>query len=379
MPEKRLHIVSFDYPYPPDFGGIIDVFFKIKALHKIGYKIYLHTFSEEIPKSCPELEAVTERVFYYRFSYNPLLFFSGIPYSVMSRNDSTLLNNLKSIDAPILFEALKTTYLVNKKQLEGFKKILRLHNIEQDYYKGVSKSEKSLVKKIAFAFEQLKYQSYEQTIRSFNHVLALSRFEEQYINRKFGNASYVPVFHGNESVAELGGSGTYALYHGDLNTADNRKAVRFLIDAFADIPGFKLVIASGSGESFVRGVIRQQANVEFVPLVDFNHLKSLMMAAHINISWSFQKSGTKLKVVNALFNGRFCIINNNIIDDPAVSDLCITAKDRKQLINAVNRLKAVPFDDYERRQQVLKTHLDDGANALLIDQILSETIAKVPA
>ena len=28
---KELQIVCFDNPYPPDFGGVIDVYYKIKS------------------------------------------------------------------------------------------------------------------------------------------------------------------------------------------------------------------------------------------------------------------------------------------------------------------------------------------------------------
>ena len=31
-------------PYPPNYGGVIDVFYKIKSLHAIGIKIILHCF-----------------------------------------------------------------------------------------------------------------------------------------------------------------------------------------------------------------------------------------------------------------------------------------------------------------------------------------------
>jgi hypothetical protein len=370
MQGQPLHIISMDNPFPPDFGGIIDVYFKIKALHKIGYKIYLHTFTEKIPDFSPELEAITEKVFYYRFASNPLLFFSGIPFSIVSRNNKALLQNLNTVKAPILFEGLKTTYLVKKKKLNGFTKILRLHNIEQDYFKGISKTESNIFKKIAFALEHRKYKRYEGIIASFDKVLALSHFEETYINRKYGNAFYVPVFHGNNTVAKLDGKGNFALYHGDLNTADNREAVRFLIDAFKAIPDFKLIIASGSGEYFVTKIIADQSNAGFIRLIDFPHLKSLMSEAHINISWSFQKSGTKLKVVNALFNGRFCIINDNITDDPNVSNLCITTNNKQQLIETVNLLKDQPFEGFQQREPILKSCLDDGANALLIDKML---------
>ena len=46
---KAVNIVSFNIPYPPNYGGVIDVFYKIKALSKEGYEVYLHTF---IYKTC---------------------------------------------------------------------------------------------------------------------------------------------------------------------------------------------------------------------------------------------------------------------------------------------------------------------------------------
>jgi len=56
--DKHLHIISFDVPYPTDYGGAIDVFYKIKALHKLGIKIHLQTYEygrgqqDELLKYC---------------------------------------------------------------------------------------------------------------------------------------------------------------------------------------------------------------------------------------------------------------------------------------------------------------------------------------
>jgi hypothetical protein len=62
---KSLHIVSFDIPYPPIYGGIIDVFYKIKALKELGVSIHLHTFIYGKEKQ-PELENYCEKVHYYK-------------------------------------------------------------------------------------------------------------------------------------------------------------------------------------------------------------------------------------------------------------------------------------------------------------------------
>lgn len=46
MPESKtiLHIVSFHIPIPQNYGGVIDIYYKVKALHDIGVKVILHCF-----------------------------------------------------------------------------------------------------------------------------------------------------------------------------------------------------------------------------------------------------------------------------------------------------------------------------------------------
>ena len=35
----KLHVVSFQVPFPPDYGGLIDVYYKLKALKEAGDEI----------------------------------------------------------------------------------------------------------------------------------------------------------------------------------------------------------------------------------------------------------------------------------------------------------------------------------------------------
>nr|WP_294936191.1 hypothetical protein [uncultured Flavobacterium sp.] len=370
MSEKLLHIVSFDNPYPPNYGGVIDVFYKIKALHQIGYSIHLHCFVKEIPSEYEELKSITSEVHFYKIQNNPLHFLSALPFSVISRSDGKLAENLSEITAPVLFEGLKTTCLVYDSRLRDRKKYLRLHNIEQNYYRGIAKSEDSFFKKIALYSESRKYKKYERIISEFDTVFTLSEFEDHYIQSKFNNSEYVPVFHGNEAVTQLSDFGDFVLYHGDLTTSDNRKSVAFLVTVFKAIPECKLVIASGSNEEFVKNLIPLNSNIEFVKLTNFAHLQQLLNQAHINICWSFQKSGTKLKLINSLFNSRHCIINENIIDDDKVSELCVKVNDRTQLVNAVKEFSKKPYTD-SNRKKILESHLNDLQNAIQMDKILS--------
>ena len=370
MQKKRLHIISFDNPFPPNYGGIVEVFYKIKALHTIGIEIYLHSFVDSIPLEYDALKRITHQVFFYRKSKNPLLLFSKMPFSVRTRDSKKLIENISSIDAPILFEGHKTTYWVYKNSLRNFDSYIRLHNIENLYFDGLASSENNWFKKLLYSVEARKYETYNSVLTNFNKVFALSKFENNVINKQFKNSVYIPVFHGNENVVQLEGFGKYALYHGDLRASDNRKSVEFLIDIFKEIKDFNLIIASSSGEQFVRSKIKNNSNISFVKIQNFAHLKELFSDAHINFAVSFQKSGTKLKLLNALFNSRFSIINENIIDDEKITSLCEIATSKEEFISKIKELKTKEFNGYNQRKEILETYMSDVENARKLAKII---------
>ena len=64
MAERHLHIITHDIPFPADFGGVIDIFYKIKSLHQNGVKIHLHCFENKRTRQI-ELEKYCEAVYYY--------------------------------------------------------------------------------------------------------------------------------------------------------------------------------------------------------------------------------------------------------------------------------------------------------------------------
>ncbi len=372
MLKKPIHIISFDNPFPPDFGGVIDVFFKVKALHEIGFTIYLHCFYQDRNVVSDELKATTERVFLYKKNRNPFFLFSKFPFPVVCRFREELTRNIASIDAPILFEGLHTTMILQKTNLAN-KKFLRLHNIESNFYAGMSKNETNYFKKIAYHFASKKFIEYQKTIPNFDHTFSLSCFENDIVKSMTDSVSYIPVFHGN-SIKTIDGFGKYALYHGDLRLADNKKAAKFLIKVFNKISDYQLIIASSNGKKLVEKKSKNQSNVTFFELQNDAQLNNLFLNAHINVMLSFQKSGTKLKVINALFKSRFCLINHNMVDDEQVLNLCELANSKEEFISKINQLKLKSFQESERRNLVLESVLSDIDNAKKIEKIIGYEI-----
>ena len=105
---KKIHVISFQVPYPPNYGGAIDVYYKLQSLKEEGYYIILHTYQYRHDRYENELLSIVNEVHYYIRKTNILSQFSLTPYIVNSRKDKTLLRNLQKDDAPILFEGLHT-------------------------------------------------------------------------------------------------------------------------------------------------------------------------------------------------------------------------------------------------------------------------------
>ena len=93
MDDHFLNVVSLNIPYPPNYGGIIDIYYKLKALKRLGVRLILHCFEYERPEA-PELEEICEKVYYYKRHTGLLANMSLLPYNVVSRKEPKLMERL---------------------------------------------------------------------------------------------------------------------------------------------------------------------------------------------------------------------------------------------------------------------------------------------
>ncbi|MCF6350022.1 MAG: glycosyltransferase [Flavobacteriaceae bacterium] len=353
---KKLHIVSFDVPFPANYGGVIDVFYKIKALHKLGVKIHLHTYEYGRGKAV-ELEEFCYKITYYQRTKSLKNLISRKPFIVKTRNSEALIQNLKKGDDPILFEGLHTTFPIIKNGFKNKYIMVRTHNIEHKYYDGLAKSENRFFKKRFFKTEARKLKYYESILKKVDKILTISPFEQNYFQKKYGEkATYIPVFHKNKNVINLSEKGDYALYHGDLRVSDNEKAVLYLIKVFKEL-NYNLVIASSYKNDCINSKIDTYKNVtfEFLCPESEEQLTNLFKKAHINVLPTFQKTGIKLKLIHALFASRFCIVNNEMIEDTGLEPLCEIANTKKEFREKIAYCfsKKYTTHEIENRKKIL--------------------------
>ncbi len=370
MPIK-LHIVTWDVPFPADYGGAIDVYYKLKALHSLGIEIFLHCFEYENRTAQSDLEQYAKQVFYYPRKTGIRGMDFQLPYIVNSRKNPQLLKNLIEIDAPILFEGLHTTAYLNHSELKERFKIVRTHNIEHQYYTQLASHTSSFLKKLFLYRESMLLSPYERILNAANVVLSISEPDQLYFQKKYSGVSveFIPAFHPENQISSLSGFGKYCLYHGNLSIAENEKAVLFLMnDVFLDskIP---CIIAGKNPSAQLLKRIKSPMEIRINPSA--SEMQTLIQEAHINILPAFQNTGIKLKLLHALFMGRHCLVNPTMVEGSVLKEAVQLAKDGTEFRKAVEQLMSTPFEEAEINQRKIKLRLfDNQMNARKIFNIL---------
>ncbi|TVR76257.1 MAG: hypothetical protein EA412_14000 [Chitinophagaceae bacterium] len=371
---NKIHIISFNIPYPPNYGGVIDVFYKIKALHSLGVKIHLHCYQYGRDISS-ELDEYCEKVYYYPRKNFFKSIYSHVPYIVGSRSSDDLMSNLLEDDNPILFEGLHTCANLGHPHLKDRIKIVRMHNVEWDYYKSLGKAEQNFFRKFYFYTESFKLKHFENILNNANHILSISPNDTEYLQEKYSNAAYVTAFHSNENVNINTGIGDYALYHGNLGVIENNQAAFYLIEKVFKKIDYPLKIAGKKPLDSLFKLVNKYDHIELIPDPDFPQMLELIKNAHINVLPTFQPTGIKLKLINALYNGRFCIVNNAMVENTGLQDLCIQVEDAKSTISQIENFKDQPFTskDIELRKKVLYQGFSNLENAKKIINLIKST------
>lgn len=366
--QKRLHLISFDIPYPPSYGGVIDVFYKLKALKALDIDIVLHCFQYSQEQQPKLLEYCSEVFYYERNSFFKSMLSNDIPFIVKSRGNENLISNLKKDNAPILFDGLHTTHVLNLAEFKGRDLFLRAHNVEHRFYKGLAKSESNIFKRNFFKQEAKKLKKYEKIISQMKAVFTISPYEQAYFLKKYGEKCvYIPAFHDAEKHTKNTASKRSVLYHGNIVVSENVGAALFLIDVYKDSK-FDLTIASSYTNKEIVKEIAKYDNINFYHIQDQKELYQLFEESHINALPTFQKTGIKLKLLNTLYQGKFIIANDNMVEDTGLEMLCERANTKKEFLEKTTELLSQEYSEKilaERQKTLIDLSPELGAKKII--------------
>jgi glycosyl transferase family 1 len=368
--DKHLHIITLDVPYPVDYGGAFDIFYKLVFLKEAGIKIHLHCFvNKRQPQSI--LRKYCESINYYERQTGHKGFSYQLPYIVSSRNSDELIGNLLSNDYPILVEGVHCTHFLNDAAFADLTKrkiVLRLHNVESVYYRHLYQSSRSAIKKLYFLAESMLLKKYEACLaKKVSLILSVSDHDKDIYRREFhaANIANLPVFIGYSEIKSLEGIGCFCLYHGNLSVPENEKAARWLCENVFNDLKVPFVIAGKDPSEGLANSIKNKDNICLIPNPDENEMSDLISKAQIHILPSMNATGVKLKLLNVLFNGRHVIVNDATVKGTGFEPACHVAGNAMGFKSIITQLYHRPYTDDETtiRSKLLENVFDNRKNA----------------
>ena len=363
--EKHLHIVCLDVPYPVDYGGVFDLFYKLPVLKELGVKIHLHCFQYGRSEQT-ELNKYCETVQYYTRLKGHQGFSTHLPYIVATRKNEDLLLNLLQDDHPILMEGVHCTYLLNDERFKDRKCYVRLHNVEHIYYRHLYETTQSFTKRAYYWWESKLLLEYEKHIAQKAAFWAVSKKDvEDYQMLGCRNIEFLPLFLPPWKVNGLEGIGTFCLYHGHLAVAENEKAATWLLKKVFNNLTIPFVIAGKNPSGRLKTLAHNKPHTCLVENPSDSEMQDLVAKAHIHVLPSFNATGIKLKLVNALYNGRHCVVNDAAVEGSGLEEACHIASSAEAMQSVIIQLYHQPYAEEETRlrHRLLDNMFDNAVNA----------------
>lgn len=364
--DHHLHIICLDVPYPVDYGGVFDLFYKIKALSEAGVKIHLHCFEYGRGKQ-PVLEQYCEEVNYYERTTGPAGFAFGLPYIISSRANEVLYRRLMEDNYPVLMEGMHTTYFLYTGKIPASRCFVRMHNVEYQYYRQLAHTTSSIFKKIYFRRESALLEKYERALANTATFWTVSEKDLDVFVKQmhYQRIDYLPIYLPDYQTEWPGENGQYCLYHGNLSVPENEQAAAWLLENVFHEIKIPLVIAGKNPSEKLSSLAHQFDHTCLVANPDEREMQDLIRKAHINILPSLNETGIKLKLVNALYNGRHCIVNLAGVEGTRLNHCCIIANSGAEMQEAVKRAISQPFllDEFTERMRCLRLIFNNSVNA----------------
>lgn len=373
---RYLHIVCLDVPWPPDYGGAIEMMNRIIMFKKMGIAIHLHYFSYNERGTPNELNQYCERIHVYERKKGSRGLSRKRPYIVASRINEQLAQNLSKDNTPVLLEGIHCTGVLSRLDLSSRKVVVRMHNDETAYYRELARAERSFWKKIHFRRESRMIEKYTWQLPGNCVYACITKDDAQKLGRTghLHNVTYLPAFPSWQQVNGEEGRGNFCLYHGNLSVPENEEAAMWLLCKVFNQVRRPFVIAGKNPSKRLEKMAHLYQHTCLVANPGDAELNDLIRKAHINILPCLNRNmtGMRLKLLHVLFEGRHCLVNEPMIRGTGLEGACHIAATADAFASVIAQLFHQPFtaEEIELRKHLLGDTYNNEKNIRQLIQYL---------
>lgn len=364
---KHIDIVSFDIPYPANYGGIIDVYNRAVALKNDGWEVTLHCFEYNRPKQSELEQSFT--VYYYRRDTSIWRQFSPTPYITRSRFNRQLLERLVQAKGIILLEGLHACAYLKWLPKRCF---VRTHNVEHDYYKSLAENA-SGVSKIYYLLEAHKLQVFENQLTKAKGILAISERDYHYFAKKYDSVYLIPPVVLNDCHGQ--DTEPYILFSGNLSVPENQRAVDWILNEIVpNHPELTFKIAGRNPSDSLSERIHT-SNVELIKNPNENQMRQLQEQARVHLLYSPQSTGLKLKLLDAMACSGHVVCNSAFDVVPGIKEVVTVMDDAFEINSCLPSLvdEAPSTEHLEKRHHFLQNTFGEKEIVRQLNQVFRST------
>jgi len=371
--------VSFDWPWPANYGGVVDGYYRIQTLLELGVGVDLIVVSQHaqpgpIPRSWAEKRF---KLFSYpRRGWSSLL--SPKPYIVSSRAIAPLLPKLASGPPIILFEGIHTTAFLGHPRLAKHEQWVRVHNREAAYYQELSETTDSSLSRLYYKEEARRLRSYEPRVLAEADLLLLASQRDAAYCETLAPGR-VMVHRSSTSLSEVNikkGRGEYVLFHAGLHVDDNAISALELAKRMSQRPDITCIIAGKDPSDQLKASLETLENVQLIANPSMKEMHGLISNAQVILLHANHQAGFKVKLLESLARGRWVLANTKMVHGaPGLRAGTSIEDDPIKWISKVDELWSLPFLDINESERVnlLKGYLRGDLGQVLIDKLKEVT------
>jgi len=134
---------------------------------------------------------------------------------------------------------------------------------------------------------------------------------------------------------------------------------------FAELNGLPLIVTGKNPSARLSRMVEQHPHACLIPNPSDQEIQDLITKAQVNILPSFNCTGIKMKLLNALFNGRHCVVNRDAVEGTGLESACHIADNTEDLIELITRLYSRAFtgEEIASRKTLLSGRYNNEENA----------------
>jgi glycosyltransferase involved in cell wall biosynthesis len=239
-----------------------------------------------------------------------------------------------------------------------------------------------MFKKVYFKRESKLLKEYETSMADKATFWTVAESDLRVFNKELGYSSvdFLPLYLPDLHQEWQGATGNFCLYHGNLSVAENEYAATWLLEEIFSTLEIPFVVAGKNPSAKLEKLAHTHPHTCIVANPSEKEMQELIKKAQVNILPSFNNTGIKLKLINALQYGRHVLVNDAGVDGSNLRSVCEIANCKEDTITAIETLFNQPFNYHNltERMEVLKNLFNNQRNATQMINWIFEKEPTIP-